>query len=119
MKEKAENKDKIVVLMIIDFSKLERLEESLDSGYYKKADAKTDEESIMFNIFQGFRVDSSDSDNEFNLTYSYLSQLYHTRYVVRQTTVDDSALQIFNICNSISKHYLKTQSSLLRIIKTE
>jgi hypothetical protein len=57
-------------------------------------------------------------DEEYDLEYGYLPSIIDLSGNNRLKTPENaSVIRVYDICNAVSKHYLKSQSCLFRIIR--
>jgi hypothetical protein len=62
---------------------------------------------------------SAFTKTEYDLEYGHLSALYHANKVERIKGQDAGAIRVYDICEAVSQHYLKSQSCLFRIINEQ
>ncbi len=105
------------MLFTVNFPNPERLDPLNDFGFYTNPDASTKEEGdVVFNVLNTFKIVTAFTKNEYDLEYGHLSALYYGNKTERLRGHDAGAIRIYDICEAVSKHYLKSQSCLFRII---
>lgn len=108
------------MLLTVNFPSQDKLDPLNDYGYYINPDQSTKEEGdVVFNILNTFKVVTIFSKTEIDLEYGHLSAIYHTNKVERIKGQDAGAIRVYDICEAVSQHYLKSQSCLFRIINEQ
>lgn len=108
------------MLFTINFPSQEKLDPINDYGYYINPDQSTKEEGdVVFNILNTFKVVNIFSKTEIDLEYGHLSVNYNANKKERMKGQDAGAIHVYDICQAVSQHYLKSQSCLFRIINEQ